>query len=453
MLWNVVLTLVYLLGAGAAQAQVQFGDGNEPTKATGILNVAVPGLGTFDVSFTLTSALDIYGEFPGDVVPLAPFFEVTDTETAANTVNTMLRDAGALSIGEVGVPGIEAYNIGTVAFLCCLNDFLLVPDDLQTIAVVRSVTEGASDWLNTGENFLSWSADEKGFALFGGSGTVCGNNIVEPPEECDDNNTISGDGCSSICTIEVAPMCGNNIVEGSEECDDGGTVSGDGCSDICMIETPAPMCGNSILEAPEQCDDGNMTSGDGCSASCMVEAGQDTMVLFEDASDPAKATGIANLEVPGFGAFNVAFNQLADAFEIYGPFPGDEVPLPPFFTTSGVSTAADAVSLALNTAPSIVLEIGEVGVDGTNVYNIGVASFLCCGDGSVMILPENIQSVALGRALGENGDWAPAEENVDIWIEEVGNNWAVFTPVPEPSTSLLSVAALATLGVVRRWRR
>ena len=31
---------------------------------------------------------------------------------------------------------------------------------------------------------------------------VCGNSIVEPPEECDDGNVIDGDGCSSVCTIE-----------------------------------------------------------------------------------------------------------------------------------------------------------------------------------------------------------------------------------------------------------
>ena len=30
----------------------------------------------------------------------------------------------------------------------------------------------------------------------------CGNGIVEPPEECDDGNTVSGDGCSSFCTLE-----------------------------------------------------------------------------------------------------------------------------------------------------------------------------------------------------------------------------------------------------------
>jgi len=33
-------------------------------------------------------------------------------------------------------------------------------------------------------------------------GAVCGNGIIEAGEECDDGNTVSGDGCSSTCQIE-----------------------------------------------------------------------------------------------------------------------------------------------------------------------------------------------------------------------------------------------------------
>lgn len=35
-------------------------------------------------------------------------------------------------------------------------------------------------------------------------------------EECDDGNTMSGDGCSSTCTIAA---CGDGVVEGMEQCD------------------------------------------------------------------------------------------------------------------------------------------------------------------------------------------------------------------------------------------
>ncbi len=70
-----------------------------------------------------------------------------------------------------------------------------------------------------------------------------------------------------------SPCCGNGILETGEECDDGNTVSGDGCSSTCQIETPPPppVCGNGILETGEECDDGNTVDGDGCSCDCKIE--------------------------------------------------------------------------------------------------------------------------------------------------------------------------------------
>ena len=95
---------------------------------------------------------------------------------------------------------------------------------------------------------------------------TCGNGIVEPSEQCDDGNTVSGDGCSATCRLEA---CGNGVVDFGETCDDGNTVSGDGCSSTCQRE---PRCGDGILDPGEKCDDGNTVSGDGCSSSCKREA-------------------------------------------------------------------------------------------------------------------------------------------------------------------------------------
>jgi cysteine-rich repeat protein len=98
----------------------------------------------------------------------------------------------------------------------------------------------------------------------------CGNGKLEQGEQCDDGNTVSGDGCSSTCTIE--PVCGNGKLEAGEQCDDGNTVDGDGCSHSCTLEPPPPpVCGNGKLEIGEQCDDGNTVNGDGCSSSCQFE--------------------------------------------------------------------------------------------------------------------------------------------------------------------------------------
>lgn len=111
-----------------------------------------------------------------------------------------------------------------------------------------------------------------------------------PSKQCDDGNTISGDGCDSICNVE--PICGNGVVESGEGCDDGNTFSDDGCSSTCQNE----FCGDGIQQANEevsyrcrttqlehqsdptsslipskQCDDGNTASDDGCSSVCRRE--------------------------------------------------------------------------------------------------------------------------------------------------------------------------------------
>ena len=37
------------------------------------------------------------------------------------------------------------------------------------------------------------------------SGAFCGDGILDPGESCDDGNNASGDGCSSVCSLEVTP--------------------------------------------------------------------------------------------------------------------------------------------------------------------------------------------------------------------------------------------------------
>lgn len=35
---------------------------------------------------------------------------------------------------------------------------------------------------------------------------MCGNGIINLSEQCDDGNTVSGDGCSATCTIESSAL-------------------------------------------------------------------------------------------------------------------------------------------------------------------------------------------------------------------------------------------------------
>jgi cysteine-rich repeat protein len=119
----------------------------------------------------------------------------------------------------------------------------------------------------------------------------CINGVFEAGEQCDDGNTIEGDGCSSACIIEpgwfcsgspsVCTMeCGNGVIVTDEQCDDGNPTDGDGCSSSCAIEagwecvgTPSvctPLCGNSVLDPGEICDDGNTDNTDACLDTCVA---------------------------------------------------------------------------------------------------------------------------------------------------------------------------------------
>lgn len=118
-------------------------------------------------------------------------------------------------------------------------------------------------------NFLGIKMNHKIDATLNKNVTsVCGNGNIEPGEQCDDANTINGDGCNDVCMYEN-PDCGNNTINAGEQCDDGNLINGDGCNMYCLLENLT--CGNGTLNAGEQCDDGNNLNGDGCNFSCLLE--------------------------------------------------------------------------------------------------------------------------------------------------------------------------------------
>jgi fibro-slime domain-containing protein len=94
--------------------------------------------------------------------------------------------------------------------------------------------------------------------------TMCGNKIKEGSEQCDDMNNVMGDGCSPFCRLEpvcppgggaCATACGDGLIVAADkvpgpnqqQCDDGNTISGDGCSSDCKIE-PGYECKDTPLK-------------------------------------------------------------------------------------------------------------------------------------------------------------------------------------------------------------
>jgi fibro-slime domain-containing protein len=130
---------------------------------------------------------------------------------------------------------------------------------------------------------------------------ACGDGEInlDPPEACDDGNSLPGDGCSGACVVEPyhlcptpgAPcvstiVCGDGELGPGEACDDQNQADGDGCAANCKsidtgyrCRTPGQacvrvfVCGDGSVDPNEGCDDGGVTTGDGCDARCRIEVG------------------------------------------------------------------------------------------------------------------------------------------------------------------------------------
>jgi len=141
------------------------------------------------------------------------------------------------------------------------------------------------------------SGEEGGAEDIPEAGPGCGDGEVnQAEEECDDGNTLPGDGCSGACTTEdysecppnggecmSTIKCGDGAIQASEACDDGNDQDGDGCSSDCLVKDPlydcstlnqacinTVVCGDSQVTGDEVCDDANKVSGDGCAADCLT---------------------------------------------------------------------------------------------------------------------------------------------------------------------------------------
>jgi virginiamycin B lyase len=147
--------------------------------------------------------------------------------TGGTVTNFVLPNAGSRPLGiTAGSDGalwfteFEGSRIGRITTDGAISEIQL-PYDRQP-AFIASGADGNI-----------WYSDYAGLIGRVALGPVCGDGATSSPEQCDDGNLTSGDGCDENCTITA---CGNGILTSLEECDDGNGVSNDGCSDGCTFD-------------------------------------------------------------------------------------------------------------------------------------------------------------------------------------------------------------------------
>jgi cysteine-rich repeat protein len=119
----------------------------------------------------------------------------------------------------------------------------------------------------------------------------CGDGLLSPGEECDDDNDIDTDDCAQ-CRI---PVCGDGFIQdGIEQCDDG-ALNSDTEPDACRIFCALPVCGDLIVDSGEACDLGPFNALDSCNDDCttdlcrngILDPGEECEALKLTCGDPA----------------------------------------------------------------------------------------------------------------------------------------------------------------------
>ncbi|UCE62348.1 MAG: hypothetical protein JSU63_11665 [Phycisphaerales bacterium] len=232
---------------------------------------------TIPLSIASPQALNVLAFAGTSAIPLGQSTPVTAEVSGGTPPYTVCYDVqsggGLLTAFDPGCDPTDEYFED---FAECQCDIAGVDADGEAVTETLSLTFRASNVagpvsiaVRVKDNVGAETTDVISLDVSGGAGSACGDGTKQGSEQCDDSNTLSGDGCTSSCTLELGwtcniapctPICGDGLLRGTEQCD-----GGDCCTGTCTYAAVGTACGD--VAPLGDCDE-----GDTCDASgvCVV---------------------------------------------------------------------------------------------------------------------------------------------------------------------------------------
>jgi cysteine-rich repeat protein len=185
---------------------------------------AVDTLADSMIGLRATGGVDITGVLDASSSPGSGGLVEIKADGKVVLSGTLTGDGGASPGGEVAVTGCDILVCGLNSPECPAGATGLIrtngPDGTNRLVGRESIAVlGNMQASQSGRNLLVSRPGQPAPVVLGMvvptrilsvdaslvSCVVCGNNVIEPPETCDDGNTEDGDGCSASCELETAP--------------------------------------------------------------------------------------------------------------------------------------------------------------------------------------------------------------------------------------------------------
>ena len=278
----------------------QFSDGTQATHAAYFPGAVKRGDVETDVFCTSTASgpIDIGVQF---------FFTdstIANDVTAGNGAILNVAPGNTIAFGTTGTASLFENQVVTFPGLAAgfvLSQALVrvVSNSDQLICSALVLDAGSAGATLPGGKTPGSMSALVGLGLGAGGAAACGDNILQPGEQCDGTaNAACGAGrtCGANCLCQPA-VCGDGFVQAGEQCDDGGTVNGDCCSSTCQFEAGGSSCsdgdacngvetcdgaGTCAAGTPINCDDGDACTQDICDGAtglCTNDAAPATSCL------------------------------------------------------------------------------------------------------------------------------------------------------------------------------